>query len=512
MPPHETTVSHAKSATASPPSDWSEMSLGTGLISQGQEHQWNGERHEATPGVAGDGIVDGAFSGGNWKAYLVWAWMLATFANFRVRSVTELTEGHDIDAQVIFQVVSWLCFGTLAAWLLLRGRANRSLVNRGPLAWYVGFIAIALISATYSPYPALSAFTAVQHAIALVLVISLGKRLQHLLPFVLMYLGVNWLLVFLGALHLNFGLSWITAPEASQIWTDETNWRFASAFGHPSQIGIVAAAAVLMIPRRSRASFGRGAWMTLTVLTLLLTVSRTAIAGFAGGLLFVTTMRRRMTLLCLIGSVIILALFIEPSRALITGYISRGQSSEDMASLTGRIPLYQDAISRVADHWAFGQGFLSTRVLLLDEQGNGNGTVHPHNLLLAALTGMGIGGAIFSLGSIVSLYATVIKLLRRARYDPGIRAPALASAATLMPLTAFCILDAGFVAKMSPYVLLYLVFAARAQDMLNSLGRMTLQASLQKGNLSLRSVMHADTNRIDPRLQRCAASWALGAF
>jgi O-antigen ligase len=399
--------------------------------------------------------------------------MLATFANFRVRSVTELTEGHAIDAQVVFQVVSWLCFGMFAAWAVLRGRANRSLISRGPLAWYLGFIMIALLSAAYSPSPALSAFTAAQHGVALVLVISLGKRLRHLLPFVLMYILVNWLLVLLGALHINFGLSWITAPEASRIWTDEPSWRFASAFGHPSQIGIVAAAAFLMMPGRSRSSFGRAAWMTLTVLTLLLTVSRTAIAGFAVGLLLIIIMRRRIILLCLGGWLIILAILVGPSRSVITAYITRGQSGEDMASLTGRVPIYEDAISRVEDHWAFGQGFLSTRVLLLNDQGDGNGTVHPHNLLLAALTGMGIGGAVLALGSILSLFATVIKLLRRTRDHPGIRQQALSCAASVMPLAAFCILDAGFAAKMSPFVLLYLVSAARAQDMLNSIGRVT---------------------------------------
>jgi len=83
----------------------------------------------------------GASSTDSWRPYLVWAWMLTTFANFRVRSVIELASGDTFDGQVLFQIASWLCFGVIAAWAVLRGRANGSLVRRGPLAWYAGFIA-----------------------------------------------------------------------------------------------------------------------------------------------------------------------------------------------------------------------------------------------------------------------------------------------------------------------------------------------------------------------------------
>lgn len=409
--------------------------------------------------------------GRNWTVYVVWFWMLATFANFRIRSVTELTKGHTFDAQVLFQVASWLCFGIFAVWAAFRGRADWSLVRRGPLTWYCGFILIALLSAVYSPFPGLSAFTAIQHGIALVLTISLGRHLRRSLHFALIYVIVNWLLVILGALHMNFRMDWITAPGASRIWTDEATWRFASAFGHPSQIGIVAAATALMIFKGSKGSFEHAAYILLMVVTLLLTDSRTAIAGFAAGLIYILVKQRRIIVLCVIGSCMILTLLIAPSRALITAYLSRGQSSGDINSLTGRTPVYKDALSRVADHWVLGQGFLSTRVLLLNDQGDGNGTVHPHDLLLAALTGMGIGGAILAVGSVFSLRSTVRKLIIFSGYYPRSRQQALRYSATMMPLIAFCILDSGFVAKMGPFVLLYLVFAAQAQDALLSVYR-----------------------------------------
>src|SRR5712691_6837844 len=411
----------------------------------------------------------GASSTDSWRPYLVWAWMLTTFANFRVRSVIELASGDTFDGQVLFQIGSWLCFGVIAAWAVLRGRANGSLVRRGPLAWYAGFIGVALISAAYSPLPELTAFTALQHAIALVLVISLGERLHDVFPFVLMYMLVNWCVVILGAVHVNFGLAWITPPELSQVWTDHEEWRFGSAFGHPSQLGIVAATAAFMLTRRPKKAIGRGLMMMLTVLTLLATISRTAIAGFVTALLFFAAKKRLVLVLCLSGSLCTLAILVEPSRDVILSYVARGQNADDIASLTGRVPVFEDAISRAQVHWMFGQGFLSSRVLLLNDLGDGNGTVHPHNMFLAAITGMGIGGAVLALGSLISLFAAATKLLRLARHNPSLRADALSCAAAVLPLAAFCILDAGFVAKLNPFVLLYLTVAARTQDVLDSI-------------------------------------------
>ena len=117
----------------------------------------------------------------------------------------------------------------------------------------------------------------------------------------------------------------------------------------------------------------------------------------------------------------------------------------------------------------FGQGFLSSRILLLNDLGEGNGTVHPHNMFLAAINGMGIGGAVLALGSLISLFVAAARLLRLSHHYPSVRADAVSCASALLPLAAFCILDAGFVAKLNPFVLLYLTAAARTQDMLNSI-------------------------------------------
>ena len=201
----------------------------------------------------------------------------------------------------------------------------------------------------------------------------------------------------------------------------------------------------------------------------LATISRTAIAGFAAALLFFAAKRRLVLVLCLSGSLLTLAILIEPSRNVILSYVARGQNADDIASLTGRVPVFEDAISRARVHWMFGQGFLSSRILLLNDLGEGNGTVHPHNMFLAAINGMGIGGAVLALGSLISLFVAAARLLRLSHHYPSVRADAVSCASALLPLAAFCILDAGFVAKLNPFVLLYLTAAARTQDMLNSI-------------------------------------------
>jgi hypothetical protein len=84
-------------------------------------------------------------------------------------------------------------------------------------------------------------------------------------------------------------------------------------------------------------------------------------------------------------------------------------------------------------------------------------------MFLAAILGMGVAGIVFAFGSVASLFATTLKLLKRTRDYHPLHSEAISCAAALLPIAAFCILDAGFVAKMNPFILLYLTACARAR-------------------------------------------------
>lgn len=403
---------------------------------------------------------------------LVWCLIMATFASFRERTISELFESGGFDAQVKFQAATWVALGCVALCLLAAGRADLRILRRGPMFWYCGFVATALISTAYSPEPAYTAYRAMQHAVAIVLVISLREHLRSVYLLIAAFIAVNWVLVVLGLLGITGGLEWIWNPAENVLVTSgiEDVWRFESAFGHPSVISVVAAAGAAGLAYRTR---GRGwliagpviAWLSLTT---VLTVSRTAIVGLLGGLAVAAAGRRLLLpFVCLAGFVVPLLLISPGFREASGHYLSRGQAEADFRSLTGRIPAYQRAIHRAKEAWPLGMGFQAGRVRALDATGENVAVTHAHNLLVESLYSMGLAGVVFSIGVLISLLAAVFRLCQRdtARGHPAV-STGWELGAMLVPLYAFCGLDSGFVAKLNPVAMLFLIIIVRAQTAL----------------------------------------------
>ena len=152
---------------------------------------------------------------------------------------------------------------------------------------------------------------------ALVLVLSLGARLKDVYTFVLVSLGVNWLLVILGITGVNFGQSWIVSPGKAFLMhgeTPEQPWRLCTAFGHPTQIGVVAAAAAVGLLARTRRGDWKknGPWIAFFAITAVLTVSRTCIAGMVLGILLVVLVRRDLWPVSLAATAVLLPLLMMP--------------------------------------------------------------------------------------------------------------------------------------------------------------------------------------------------------
>ena len=404
-----------------------------------------------------------------WLPMLLWIFIMTTFAAFRGRSFSELFEAGGFDAQVKFQAAAWVGLGCLALGLLAKGRADLRLLRRGPMFWYGCFVATALLSTIYSPQPAYTAYRSLQHAVAIVLVISLRQHLRGVYLFIAAFVAVNWALVVLGLLGLNFGTQWISNPAESMAVTAgfEKVWRFESAFGHPSLISVVAAAgaAGLAYRARGRQWLVAGPLMGWLVLTTVVTISRTAIAGLAGGLIVAAVGRRVLIpCICLVGFVAPILLMSTDVREASGYYLSRGQDDADFRSLTGRVQAYQEAVRRIKLYWPIGQGFQAGRVQSLDATGENYAVSHAHNLFLESAFSLGLLGIVFATMVLIALAATVWRILQRDRalsgeaYSVGWELAAMA-----VPMGAFCILDSGFVAKMDHVGMLFLVVIAQAQ-------------------------------------------------
>ena len=404
-----------------------------------------------------------------WLPLLLWCLIVTTFASFRDREIGELIEFGGVDWQVKFQAVSCAFLGLVAIVSLVMGRADTRLLRRGPLFWYVGFVVVALFSASYAPAPSYTAYRAAQHGIALVLVISLREHLQKVYVFIVAYVAVNWILVILGLCGITGGMGWISSPWDGVMVSHgfEQVARFSSAFGHPSIISILAgaAAAGLAFRTRGRAWVFAGPVCALLACTTLLTVSRTAILGMAGAFAVVALGRRRLVAsACFVGFVLPLPLILPDMQEAAIHYFTRGQTQSDLQSLTGRVPAYQEAMHRIAVYWPLGQGFQAGRFEALDSTGENVGIGHAHNWLLESAYSMGLLGAIFTTLVLVTSAHGVWRVMRRdLSRGTWESARIWEPAAMLVPLFAYSILDSGFVTNINPVCMLFVVVASWTQ-------------------------------------------------
>jgi hypothetical protein len=399
-------------------------------------------------------------------AMFVWLWILTAMASFRVRSGAELFIDGGFDWQVKFQIISWFLLGLLATWLLLSGRADLRLVASGPLLCYAVFVGAALFSVCVSQAPSLTAFRAVQHGIALVLVISLGGNLQRMIAFITVYLAINWVLLILAVTGLDFGQLWISEYVKNQSFFSGDfmqRWRFNTAYGHPSWISIIAAIGAISLAARTRGAAWQwaGPLLAFFVLSTILTVSRTAIIGLVLGLGVVAIGRRTVFLwlavVLLPASMLLVSTEIREG---IAHYLQRGQTDEEVESLTGRAALYRVATERIHRSLPLGEGFQSGRLNPLEE---GNETMaHAHNLVLEATAGAGIVAGIAVAMAVVLWILQLAWLLARSRHDAD-DSTAWELCALSVPLLLFCVLDSGFANSIHQVTFFYLVAMARTQ-------------------------------------------------
>jgi O-antigen ligase len=387
-------------------------------------------------------------------------------ASFRIRRGAELFVEGGFDAQVKFQMLSWCLLGLLGLWLLLKGRADLRLVQAGPLFCYLLFIFAALLSVAVSPAPLISAYRAVQHGIALVLVISLRGNLNRMVAFIAAYLGVNYLLLVMGVTGLDFNQEWIEYYVRDQsLWSGDFmhRWRFTTAYGHPSWISIAGAVGAISIAARTRGAQWSTRWplFALFVLATILTVSRTAIFGLFVGLAIVAVGRRRVFISLLFLLLPAAALLVSPEiREGIAHYLQRGQTERELEEFTGRAGLWRVATERIERSLPFGEGFQSGRVNPLE--GDNENMAHAHNLILEAAAGTGIVGGLAVAVALVLWIAQLAWLLRNSR-SPDEVSRAWELTAIAAPLLAFCVLDSGFANTLHHVTFLYLIAMARTQ-------------------------------------------------
>ncbi|HEX6207135.1 MAG TPA: O-antigen ligase family protein [Actinomycetota bacterium] len=101
-------------------------------------------------------------------------------------------------------------------------------------------------------------------------------------------------------------------------------------------------------------------------------------------------------------------LFVLATSLQLTGYLTRGETAESIASLSGRIPLWEFAIGQLesVQEWALGFGYGSSRLVLLASPGF-QWAGSAHSTWVEVLLGIGVVGFVATAATIVALVFTL---------------------------------------------------------------------------------------------------------
>ena len=286
--------------------------------------------------------------------------------------------------------------------------------------------------------------------IAVVLVISMREHLVRIPILIAIYVILNWIFC--------FATGEIFKPE--NVDTSEV-WRFVSPYGHPTVIGMMSAAGLVGL---IAVYWGRrgGLWVPMLLLyavSIILAACRTAIAGVLGGAAVAVFGRGKFFATAVLFGSIVPALFLSNSvQDRTIGFLKRGQTSEELMSLTGRDVIYEEAFERAKENWVLGSGYQSARSSLIGEQ-EGWGMTHAHNTLLEAFASLGIFGLFVAAMVMISVILLAIKVVWHRWHREGAGIEWLCCS-MLVPILAHFFLDRGFASEIDPIVLLFLMIAA----------------------------------------------------
>ncbi len=220
-----------------------------------------------------------------------------------------------------------------------------------PLTWYLMFACFALFSVAYTPVPVLAAFRAIQIIVAILLVLWLNPSLSNMNAFLRLFLLANVLAYFmlptpvLRHQSAVFRFCTMICPQANACGT------------------LFAMGAALSLAYSDRTTrFRQSIWFAVFAVLTLMTGSRTAIVALVGVSLLTMPFAPRsqaVSLLAMVGGALLVLASPEASTTISEQFV-RGDVS-DVYSLTGRLDIWKDALSRWWQSPIWGGGYYCTR-------------------------------------------------------------------------------------------------------------------------------------------------------
>lgn len=350
-----------------------------------------------------------------------YGWLLLFLSDlvFRARGA-ELIERTPVDAWALYRII---LVGITALLLVIRVWITRtswtSLLFRGITGWLVAYALLSLLSTSWSVFPTWTAYKSCEYLVDITFLAAVLASISSWSQFKSM---VDWTIV-LNTLLIS--LAWLEAliwPTAALIPSNglipvqlECIYPAVAANG----IGEVGAILAVFSLGRLVSPSAEPCKFSLYVLgfllgfaTILFSQTRSAVLGFilGVGIVVLISQRRKAVFLLLLG---ILALSsLNGVQTLFKGYMRRGQSDDNVSTLSGRLNWWEFGFHEFLKRPLTGYGAYTARFQILAKIGESD-TSSMHNSYIEILLGTSIWGLIPVLVALLWTWTVLVKFLVR---------------------------------------------------------------------------------------------------
>lgn len=364
--------------------------------------------------------------------YLAWASLLAaalvwTFSRVPADSVEDAGTGN-------FVRLGFLALGGLVVLAVAASYrfALFSELATGALAIFFLFSLWGLASSAWSVSPAGTLYKSVEYC-AMLWVIALAASLINLTirnprdrTFALKELfDFSWFLLFMLIASVYAGLLLWPEYAIMRNYRDEMGVLGFSLQGVMPGIsangvgqlgavmGIVALARILLKPESRKLYMPV---LAISVLTMVLTQSRSPILAFSVAVIVVLAFNRRFGLMLISGVLMGMALLTQYSD-LMFEFMRRGQNDQNFTSLTGRSTYWQVSLDAVSEKLVGGYGAYSGGRYILETALGDDNVSTVHSLWIETLLDTGVVGIILLTGALGATWFWLFRLRAAAMAD-----------------------------------------------------------------------------------------------
>jgi len=374
-------------------------------------------------------------------------WML-TFVSalvFRIRYANDIASD-PLDGWAIFRVViDMLVAFVLLARLALRRTHWLSSMFRGVLGAFSMFGLICLASTAWSVYPSWTFYKSFEILVDFALLATVLETVESIDDFRDFF---NWtwaiyclalLTVWLGVLiwphdalygdQFDLGTLGIRLQGVMPAFSSNDVGTFAAI------LGVLALARLLPVSEERFNKSWYGFLLLTSVGTMVCSQTRTAIVGFLGGVFLILVFTRRKSMGTLLTFVVTPIVGIVTAGGLLLSYLQRGQTEDQLASLSSRADWWSFAWRTYLERPLLGFGaYAGGRFAVLAKLGLG-GTSTMHSDYLEILVGTSFWGMIPFLIALGATWWLLLRYVRDSSSDTEQRQLAFEALAILALLT-----------------------------------------------------------------------------